>query len=226
MRIKTIVIGIIFCFGLSTIMLADDVLTVGTKKYTGSFEGYRDGFFHFRSDKGEMLKKERRKVQRLNLGEPCKVFLATTGKGGSGDALLKEYKSLKFVFQNGKKDKRVFARKIQSISIDRPGEDGGNRGKARNGNLAIATINVSDLEKLENLSIKQSSALKNYKNARAVYDEFLRESSELVAKMDKSRGGSREKLLKKLQFRKNEEQPIKNSLNAAIEQMKVQFPPE
>ncbi|MCK5850727.1 MAG: hypothetical protein KAH23_07410 [Kiritimatiellae bacterium] len=226
MKIRVIIACVVFCFNMSAGVVAGDVMTIGTKKHQGSFEGFRDGMFLFRSDKGEMLKEIRRKVQRLELGEPCKVFLTTTGKSGSGPALLKQYKALKFIFQDGKKDKRVFASKIQSIAVDRPEPEGGRRGAGRRGSAVMPPIDISDLEKLENLSEKQLSALNGYKKARARYDEFLRASSALVAEMDKKRGAAREKLLKKLQFRKNDEQPIKNSLNAAIAEMKVQFPPE
>ena len=154
--------------------------------------------------------------------KPTRVAFTASRKKRSGARMLKGYKGLKFVFVEGEKEKKVFAGRVKSISVIHPA--GGSGGKDAKGADTFPVIDISGLETRSDLTEQQTDAIDRYKKAREAYDSFLAESSKLVARMDRERGGAREKLLDELRVRKDREQPIKNELRAAIRELMATCP--
>ena len=202
-----------------------DTLTVGIKNISGTFEGFANDAFAFRSDTGETLSENRTNVRALELDAPVKVsFELARGGKGLESSTLAAYKGMKFIFKDGDKERSFFANQIKEIRVIRPPQAGG--GHAQDGGAAIRPVDISKVENNPDLTDGQKAALARYKTARAAYDDFLRESSDLVAQMDRAQGADRTKIHNRLRLRKQEEQPIINALQSAMTQLFNAFPPK
>ncbi len=202
-----------------------DTLTIGIRNIQGTFEGFSDDAFVFRSDKGETLRENRTNVRSLQLDAPVKVaYEMARGGKGSQSALLKSYKGMRFVFKDGDKERTVFANHVKEIRVVRPPPAGGG-GREPDGSAFIQPVDISKVENNPDLTAGQKAAIERYRTARARYDNFFRESSELVARMDRAEGAERIRIHQELRVRKQEEQPIINALQAATTQLYNAFPP-
>ena len=144
-----------------------DTLVTRTKEYKGTFEGYEKNTFAFRTTGGEMLKEDRSQVTQLDLDKPCKVAVLLAREKEAEKTLFVEYKTLKFVFQDGKKDKTVFANHVKEISVDRPPPEGGGGGVPGQGDVVIPPLNIAAVEDNPDLTVAQSAVIARYGRHKA-----------------------------------------------------------
>jgi len=148
-----------------------DVLTVGTRKHRGTFEGFENRQFLFRTSDGRLLHQDRPTVRSMKLR-----WLPRKGRHHEG----------------------------------RP------KPKRR--------IDISALEKRNDLTDQQTSVIRRYRAVRMKYDAFVAKSSAMVAEMDDARGKRREDLMDSLRRRKDAEQPLKRDLENATAALLAAFP--
>ena len=205
---------------------AADEMVVRNETHRGTFEAYERNSFMFLDSNNDMIKAPKGAVKKLTLNPACKVQVMRSMKKESEPYLLKGYKNMKITLSNGDGETTIFANNIKSMTADRPsallvaavGAD------AAGGNKAPPPIDTEPLEARADLTDEQAQALADYKDARETYDAFVRESSRMVAEMDRMQGPRRTDLLAELRSRKNQEQPIKNALLSATSAMKSAFP--
>lgn len=226
--------GLLCCcvaFAMSAGVHAADTMVVASETHTGTFEGYRQNRFLFRTESGTLLQEVRGRVSELKLGQPCKVTFARTGRKKREPAHLKTYAHMKFTFEDGGREKVVPAFNIREITVQRDEsggaakpDDGAKPGGAPDKPGVFTTYDVRPLASRSDLTGPQSAALKRYETAKSRYDAFLKESTRLVTEMDRAKGAQREKLLNELRTRKNQEQPIKKELDGATAALLSAFP--
>ena len=190
-------------------------------EYKGTFEGYQDGAFLFRTADGILLKERKSGVRELKLGEPCSIGLVTSKKKDSEWVVLKQYKSMKFVIEDGDKEKKIYGNTFKKITIHHPDEGGGGGGV---GLGMPELIDTSGVEARDDLTPAQTAALTQYKAAKAEWEQFLEESTALMKAADQVQDAKRMELMEKLRERKNEEMPIRTRLNGATKTLLAAFP--
>jgi hypothetical protein len=224
---NTSVIYIISGLILAINCYAADVMVVKNEKHEGSFQGYKDGTFSFKTSKGKVIKVDRKQVTRLELKKPVSVSTTLKGKNKSQSMMLKKYGTMKFTFVENKKDKALLYHNILEISTG--GSGGGSMGGGAvaaqgSSSLADKLYSVSSLLARDDLSEEQSRVAQEYDTAKNNWKDFVEESSRMQKEMEQSKGQRREELLNKLRYRKNEEQPVKNALINATKALLETFP--
>jgi len=200
-----------------------DVLNLGTKEHEGTFEGFANSRFVFRTGAGREVKESRTSVQRLTLAEPRKVALLRPGKKDPETVMLVGYEGGKFTVKQGNQETNIPGMQVRSIEVEMEMPEGGGA-DVTDTPRPIPPIDISELAARQDLGAPQIAVLEKYKAARAKYDAFIEESSALVAAMNKATGAKREELLNTLRRRKGEEQPIKRSLETSRSALIAAFP--
>lgn len=224
MKPITIRVFCIFAVGiLSSIAGGKDTIVIRNQTHQGIFEAYENGNFIFRTSGGETLRETRSMVRDLTLDPPRNANVTMSRSRTSETRKVQGYRAMRFVFVDGDKEQTDFATAIDEIRMQRPATAGAAAG-APSGPAAVPTINLAGVEDNPDLTPEQRAAVDHYKQARARYDEFLAESSALVAEMDRSQGRRRDELLNILRRRRDEEMPIRNALQEATNRLLAAFP--
>jgi|ETNmetMinimDraft_15_1059895.scaffolds.fasta_scaffold33704_1 hypothetical protein len=185
-----------------------DVMVVGTQKHSGNFAGYENNEFLFSTRGGRMLRQGRMQVRSISLDTPRKVNIVEAGKK-TVEASLVGYDRSRFTIKENGAERAVLAMRIKQITMKQEAPVEGNPERM------VPVIDISPLEARNDLTPRQSAALKDYKSARNEYDTFLSESSAMVAQRDGATGARREELINRLRTKKNDEQPLKRRLASA-----------
>lgn len=201
-----------------------DTLNMGTKSHEGTFEGFENGKFLFRTSEGREVKEPRTSVQKLTLTEPRKVSLVRNTKADPVAMTLTGYESGKFAVKEGGKDATIPGMQVKAVTVEMEMMAGGGGGAVDDPPRPVPAVDISGLADREDLTPAQKGTLERYKAAREKYDAFLAESSALVTQMDKATGPKREELLNVLRRRKVEEQPVKRDLEAGRAALLTAFP--
>ncbi|MDI6774315.1 MAG: hypothetical protein QME60_02825 [Verrucomicrobiota bacterium] len=202
-------------FFVSAAAAFGDQLTVTGKTHDGTFQGYEDTRFQFMTVKGRFVKEHPRRVVKLVLANPRKASYVTADAQKEVVAVFKGYDKRKFIFLKDGEEAQVAQAKMKTLELVYEETAGGNGGEElAGGRYPIPRVDLNALSGGE-INAAQQAALDKFKAAKQGYDDFVSQSSAMVAEMDKTTGAERENLLNQLRMRKNQEQPLKNSLAAA-----------
>jgi hypothetical protein len=186
----------------------DQLLVLGGQTREGTFQGFEGGKFLFLPSRGKFMKETPSRVSRLVLANKTKATYQTTDGKSESDAVLKGYEKGKFIFLKDGKETAVIPMKIKQLDLSF--ETGGDAG---GGSYPIPAVDLATLG--GELTQEQQGIVDRFVAAKKSFDEFLAESSAVVAEMDKLKGPKREELLNKLRMRKEAEQPLRDSLRIA-----------
>ena len=198
-----------------------DVLTVGTRKYRGTFEGFENRQFLFRTSDGRLLHQDRPTVRSLHVDAPRPVKLLRRNRKREEKVNLIGYGKARFMVEISGRKESMFGMHVRSMELrwlPRNGRHHEGRPKPKR------RIDISALEKRNDLTPQQASVIRRYRAARTQYDAFVAKSSAMVAEMDDARGKSREDLMDSLRRRKDAEQPLKRDLENATAALLATFP--
>jgi hypothetical protein len=184
-------------------------MVIGTKPHQGSLEGYDKPLFLFRTKSGTLLKEERIRVRKLSLEPPRDAVLVRSGAQQSERVKLVSYIAGRFTIEQKGKQSTVLGMRVERITVRRAGERprGGDDGPGPR-----PVLDTSPLEARNDLTPSQAAALHRYKAARLEFDDYVAESSAMVAEMERTEGRQRDRLLHALRHRKNAEQALKREL--------------
>lgn len=217
--------GTIILSTFITIRLAQaDILVTATDQHKGTFRGFEKDHFVFFTENGDELRMPRSSVRVLVMEPAREVEVTRTGRKTADMETLAGYEKMKFCVIQGGRTNQVMGTAIAAIVVpEYQGQKAFGNGAA-DAPRAPRAFDISMLEALPDLSPERKAVLENYKEARRRFDAFVKESSALVAKMDRATGLEREKLLDVLRSRKNEEQPLKRALERATADLLAAFP--
>lgn len=203
---------------VTTVALGDQVVMSAAQAKDATFRGVDAGRILLVTGKGKFRKEQPSRVTRILLSKPLKVSYLTADSKQEEEALLKGYEKQKFQLVKDGKDLEIPAQKMKTMDIlgDAGGGGAGNR-------YPVPEIDLSALQG-PNTTPAQKKALARFEVAKQAYDDFVAESSTLVAKMDKATGAKRESFLNDLRMRKNQEQPLKSELVDACSALTEAFP--
>jgi hypothetical protein len=203
----------------------DQLFFTAVQSKDGTFQGYEEGHFQFMTTKGRFMKESSSRVLKLVLEGPQKASYQTTDANKEEFALLKGYDKKKFTFQTKDgKEAQIPVAKVKTVSLvtDEAPAATGDAAEVSAGRYPIPKIDLAALAGGE-LAPAQQAVLDKFKEAKKAYDDFVAQSSTMVADMDKMTGAKREDLLNKLRVRKGEEQPLKNALISAFKGLTAAF---
>ncbi len=213
--------GFILCSSLT--LATADTLNLGAKSYDGTFDGFEDGRFLFRTAEGREIKEPRSSVRKLNLTEPRQVALTRTSKREPDKLTMTGYENGKFAVKADGKESTIPGMQVRSITVEMDFQAFGAMEQADTPR-PVQPIDISGLTARQDLTAEQTAVLKQYQAANGKYNAFLTESSALVEQMDKATGAKREALLNVLRRRKAEEQPVKRDLEISRTALLKAFP--
>lgn len=199
-----------------------DTLTRGTKHLTGRFTGIDQSRFTFEDSSGKLHKTHQSFVAKLDLDEPTPVTFMLSGKREEYTGVLHGYRSGRFTIEMSGTERMVPGPQIKSLSI-RDLEAEAQKTAAAAG-PRVKNIDSTALRKRPDLTANQSAILDRYDSDKKRYDGYLGQSSDMVAKMDATKGAQRGKLLAVLRHRKAEEQPLKNAYESSRDALLAAFP--
>ena len=208
---------LVFC--TASVAVAD-VIVVGAKTHRGTFENYARDTFRFRLKDGKALKVKRMSVKKLTLKKPLKGTLTQSARPPSLQVQLLGYDKSKFIYRDGDTRREASGMRVKSFTPERDPRWAvpGTRSEK------LPTIDISRLEDRKDLAPEQIAVLDRYKAAKREHDEFVAESSRLVAKLDRAVGSRRSELLNVLRKRKQDEQPLKQAFSEASDDLLELFP--
>ena len=212
-------LGILFLAGVATA----GTMVVGRTTYEGVLEGYEDGRFVFRTTEGKVIRQTRAAVSRLVPGQDCRVSYERLGKK-RGTARLVKYEKMRFVVEKDGKEETLFGAAVKRLIVTPSAPAGGGAGGGPGGQAVVSPVDISGIEGNPDKSPQQVAALSRYKTVRAKYEQFLAESTRLVAEMDGATGRKRDKLLEQLRFRKIEQRPLVDEVRRATDALYKAFP--
>lgn len=196
-------------------------MVIGARRIEGYFEKYSKKTFSFVASEGGKKKYDQVKVRSLHFDKPVKVKLLKRHAEKAEPALLIKYDKGKFFLKKEGRKRALASLWVEEIRVR-------NRSRALDKEFRslrpVSAEDVAALERRNNLSSKQAEALAEYKKSKRKYDEFVAESSAMVADLEKLEGKKREQMLLKLRQRKGQEQFIKRELRAARKLLLDAFP--
>lgn len=218
-RALAISVAVLYLVGYSAAHA--DVLTVGTRRHQGSFEGFEAGQFLFRTAAGQIIRQSRPTVRSLQCDAPRPVKLLRANRRDEETVNLLGYANARFAIEAKGCEESVFGMHVRSIELRWvPGNGRGREGRPK----PARQIDLVALEARDDLTAEQARVLRRYRAARTKYDAFVAQSSALVSEMDRATGKRREDLLDSLRRRKDAEQPLKRDLEAATAALPAAFP--
>jgi len=118
MNVRMLLSAAIVCVALATGVRAGDVLSTGSAKYEGIFEGFSGNAFSFRAAKRSgTMKQHVGSVKSMTMASPAKVTYILTGGKKPEDALLTSFEKSTFVFEKDGQEVRIPAAKIREIKM-------------------------------------------------------------------------------------------------------------
>jgi hypothetical protein len=114
------IMSVAFAIGIAVTnwVCAGDVLSTGSAKYEGIFEGFAGNSFSFRAAKrANTLKQHVGSVKSLTMASPAKVTYILNGGKKPEDAVLTGYEKSNFVFEKDGQELRIPAVKIREIKM-------------------------------------------------------------------------------------------------------------
>ncbi|OVE75299.1 hypothetical protein BVX97_05105 [bacterium E08(2017)] len=216
---QSLYIGLIalFCTQISPA----DVLVVGKSRIEGKFMGYDNNIFEFEEEGGKAIKKNRTMMKALELEKPVKVSFEARGyKKKVSEAELTGYSKFKFHFKVEGKDVAINGTSVRNI--EKAWAQERNHNSSTEKPEVIAPLQFTGIDD-GNLPPDQQEKYDAYKKARAIYDAYIAKNSALVKAMDGASGEKREEYLNELRTRKQDEQPIKEALLKAMDEVLAAF---
>lgn len=190
-----------------------DSITTGGKEISGEFIGYEQSRFLFKDSSGRQHRYLRSAVSKLEMQTPYHISYEQSGKRDRQHAVLEGYANGKYTLTRDGKKALVPGIQLRQITIEQPASD-----KPVNGGNAVdglPPVDIATLRQRPDLTAAQSAAIDQYEGAFNRHSAFREESSALVTQMDNATGDQRMKLLATLRNRKNEEQPLLDTLQAS-----------
>lgn len=224
----------LLCLGMSWSNPSDpvDTATIGADRKKVAFEGYQDGKFTFSNDKGNTIKEQYMRVNKLEVKKPYRVSFLLTGAKSPTAGLFKGLEKSKFVFELADKSvTNISPMKVRSIEVEFDGGEGGGMmggggGDAGGTIAALDTNAVWEALDGKEPTAAQAAAMEKYVAALDEFNAYVEANSKLKAEMDKAAGPKRVALLDELKKRRFAEQPLKNSLIKAHNDVLSVFPVE
>jgi hypothetical protein len=200
-----------------------DQLTMGKIVKDGTIQGFEKGKFRFLSAKGRFMNEQASRVTTIVLTEPkkCTYQLSSSKKEERG--FFKGFNKDKFVIAATAKDigTAIPVSKMVKLEISL---DTGTSGKSGTGGEGYP-IPVVDLSAFTgDFTPEQQKVMDQFKAAKKVFDDFVKENAAIVSQMDSSTGATREDYITQLRKRKIEEQPLRKALIAAYDALVNAFP--
>lgn len=201
-----------------------DVITVGIHDYNGTFVGLENGriAFQIKDGKKEDVEELASKVVSISMKEPQEAVLIKTSKTKSETVMVLGFEKPWLTFESKGRKSKIFISQIKSLSVNGVGLSGGSVGSVEF--KPDPRINIKELEKRQDLSEEQKSAIDNYKNGKVQYDSFIESNGKLVQELDMAVGDRRSWILNELRSRKNQEAPIKQAYVIARNNLYKEFP--
>jgi hypothetical protein len=200
-----------------------DQLMMGSITKEGSFQGFEKGKFRFYASKGNKLMNEQAsRVTTIVLSKPKKcTYLLSSGKKEE-HGFLKGFDKDKFMIAATAQDDSAVIplRKMTKLDINPETSAGGKSGSGDG--YPIPSVDLSAFT--GNFTPDQQKAMDNFKAAKKVFDDFVKESASMVSQMDSATGSAREDLINQLRKRKVDEQPLRKELVAAYNALMSAFP--
>lgn len=215
MKRTTLLVALLVCVAIGRA----DVMTVGTTRHQGAFEGYADNLLRFRTLDGNLVEVYRTRVRSLTIEKPLPVTLVPRGKEDGAFRHLLGFTGGKFSLRHQGNNEEVAAMFVERITPARMAETHG-QPLEREGKLDIAPLRART-----DLTASQSAALRRYRAAQAAWDRFVSESSAMVTAMNRATGKQRDRMLDALRLRKADEQPLKRALEQARAALLAAIPP-
>lgn len=204
--------------------LAADTLHVGRNEHNGAFEGYDGRNFLFREKGGKYIKKSRFSVSKLTLDKPMQARIRQNRKKKPEAITLLGYEKSKFKIKQNGKERTVLGMLVKKLSVPMATVSARASGGGGDAPSPIQPLNLTNLELRKDLTAAEKAVIDDYKRARKTYDNFLAASTTLVRRMQNTAGAQREELMNQLRRRKQNEQPILRTLEAAIDKVMETFP--
>ena len=203
-------------------MTFGDQLMMNSLVKDGSFQGFEKGKFRFLTAKGKFVNEQASRVTKLVLSSPKKATYITASSKKEETAMLKGFDKEKFTFaQKDGKEVTVPLSKMTKIEIALESETDG--GKSNGGDkYPIPAVDLASFT--GDFTPEQQSVLGKFKVAKQTFDDFVKETADMVSDMNKSTGAAREDLINQLRKRKIEEQPLRKNLVAAYKALVEAFP--
>jgi len=195
--------------------------TMGEEK--GAFSEYKNSKFMILTDGGGTIEIPKASVRELILDKPVAVSFLRKGKSQRENGELLGYDKLQFKLKQKNKEMSLSAMYITSMQAQVAASSAGGGTAMGDAETVIPAIDTSEFDESV-MSAEQKASLETYRSVRRRYDAFIRESSAMVAEMDRSSGQKREELLSKLRIRKNQEQPIRLEMSGAHKALLASFP--
>lgn len=200
-----------------------DTITVRNKTHQGKFEKFENGKFIFHITFGDTLKLSPSSVKLLKLDKPAEVSLLLSGTKKAGKALFDGYEGSKFTFKQDGKTRTVYAMKVKKMVVKAP-KPGAGGGASHEAPVARKFMDIAHIEHRKDLPPAQMAALKTYVAARDQYKAYLTENTRMVTAANAATGARRVAMLRKLNTRKVDEQPLLRALDGAEADMRAAFP--
>lgn len=207
--------------GLLVSSATADSMTIGSQVVNGSLEGFERSQFLFRAEEGRVLRQSRASVRQVTLDVPRPARFLRKGRGNVEQVDVLGYADSSFRIRRDGNEEKVLGMHVALITMQ-PAPTGGFT--ATDQPTPHQRISLSVLERRSDLTGPQRSAIARYRSVRGRYDTFVSQSSALVAQMDAATGQRRLQLLNQLRQRKDQEQPLKQSLMAAEASLRAAFP--
>lgn len=221
-KMTLLCVGFVFVSGA---FAADDLFIIRKQAVKGSFQGLERDLFILLDENGRRMEESRSTVMSIDCEPACPVSIVMTGKKKPVQCSLKSYSKMKYTIVEGGKERTLLAGSVKEIKANRPMSMAATRPSGAGAGMAPPPrVDIRALAAQPNLTDAQKKALHAYSQAQNAYDQFLTDSSAMVAQMNSVTGKKREALLNDLRSRKDAEQPVKNALLKAIEDLKAAFP--
>ncbi len=201
-----------------------DVMVTGSGSVEGKFKHYKDRNFVFTSSDSGRVNYNAVKIRKLIFDEPVEVNLFRRGKKKPETVFLKRYELSRFFFKKDRKSEREQSVSLLLVDEIEVNSGGGTAEAAQDAPRPIRATDISRLATSSDLTRKEKEVLAEYQASRKRYNLFVKQSSEMVSRLNNARGKEREQLLRELHRRKNAEQPIKQRLRAAHRKLLNTFP--
>lgn len=203
--------------------VSGDQLIMGTITKDGSFQGFEKGKFRFSASKGgKLMNEQASRVTTIVLSAPkkCTYLLSSSKKEEQG--FLNGFDKDKFMIAATAKDDSAIIplRKMVKLQIS-PDTGAGSKSGSGDG-YPIPTVDLNAFT--GDFTPEQQKVMDQFKAAKKVFDDFVKESAAIVSQMDQATGAAREDYLNQLRKRKLDEQPLRKALVMAYNALMSAFP--
>jgi hypothetical protein len=217
---RRLLLGLIIVIFASTAF--GDQLIMGKITKDGTFQGFDKGKFRFLSAKGRFMNEQASRVTTIVLTEPKKCTFLRSSSKKEERGFFKGFNKDKFVITTNANDPgtAIPVSKMVKLEISL---DTGTGSKTGNGEgYPIPSVDLSAFT--GDFTPEQQKVMDQFKAAKKVFDDFVKENAAIVSQMDQSTGATREDYITQLRKRKLDEQPLRKALIAAYDALVNAFP--